>query len=298
MGGAFTAVADDAFAFHWNPAGYAFGPVVQAGFHWGDSQMDRDFEIDERDGSIAADRVTGFGIGFTFMGVGTTFSRHTTSERDGDWAANRGLETFDLAVSLLYSLPLDNLVIAGNVHYLRGETFDLMEPLRSRDAYDSPAVLDRVLTGEGIASSTATVDLAALYELDRRFRVGVMWRRITEPGFETESGGEMVLPRHARAGVAFELPASALVSFDADLSTQRAGADRFRELSLGFEKGLFDGALSLRAGLRAEAGSGRGARPAFSLGAGAEIRFLLAEVAYVSSSEGRDETVWFALTVR
>lgn len=298
MGGAFTAVADDVTAFYWNPAGYAFGPMVQGGFHWGDSQMDCDFESDREDGAVVSDRATGFGIGFTFMGVGATFSRHTSSTRNEDSVSNQGLESFDLAVSFLYSLPIDNLVVAGNVHYLKGETFELVEPTRARDAYDAPAVFDRVLAGEGITSSTSTLDLAALYEPNSWLRAGVMWRRLVEPGFETAFGDEIVLPRHARGGVAFRLPASMLVSFDADISSQHAGDDTFRELAVGVEKRFLDDAVSLRAGLRAETGSGRGARPALAIGAGGQFRFLLAEVAYVGGSEGRDETLWFTLSVR
>jgi hypothetical protein len=124
-----------------------------------------------------------------------------------------------------------------------------------------------------------------------------MWRRLTEPGFRTPSGEEIRLPREARAGVAFVLPRSGLVSFDVDLSRQGAPDDGWREISLGGEKKFFDDALSLRAGLRAEVGSSSGTRPAFTLGAGAKVRFVLAEVAYVASSRERDESLWFSVTV-
>jgi len=293
MGGAFTAVANDTTAFYWNPAGFAFGPVVHAGVQWGESDMNRG------DGSTFGDGAAGFSVGLTFMGVAGTFSKESSSRLEDDVLSSRGLETFDLSVSILQSLPIDDLVIAGSVHYLKGESHELFESLAALSPGDETpsAVRDRVLETEGEASSTASVDLGALYQPRDWLRLGLMWRGLFEPGFRLPSGEEIVLPRHGRAGVAFFLPQATTVSFDCDLSSQGGEDDRFRELSLGVEKRFFDDALSLRAGLRAEAGSEAGARPAFSAGAGVRIRFLVLEGAYQSSSEGRDEALWFGVTV-
>jgi hypothetical protein len=293
MGGAFTAVANDTTAFYWNPAGYGFGPVVHAGVQWGESDMDRG------DGVTFGDGAAGFAIGFTFMGVAGTFSKESSSRLENDVLSSRGLETFDLSVSILQSLPLDDLVIAGNIHYLKGETHELFESLASLAPgdQDPSAIRDRVIGTPGESSSTASVDLAALYQPRDWVRLGFMWRRLFEPGFRLSSGEEIVLPRHGRGGAAFFLPRETTLSFDFDLSSQGALDDPFRELSLGVDKRLFDGALSLRAGVRAETGSDRGARPAFSAGLGVRIRFLVVEAAYQGSSEGRDEALWFAVTI-
>jgi hypothetical protein len=293
MGGAFTAVANDTTAFYWNPAGYAFGPVVHAGVQWGESDMDRG------DGVTFGDEAAGFAIGFTFMGVAGTVSKESSSRLENDVLSSRGLETFDLSVSILQSLPLDDLVIAGNVHYVNGEAHELFESLASLSPGDQApaAVRDRVMATEGEGSSTASVDLGALYQPSDWVRLGLMWRRLFEPGFRLPSGEEIVLPHHGRAGVAFFLPRETTVSFDFDLTSQGADDDSWRELSLGVEKRLFDEVLSLRAGLRAEAGSDRGARPAFSAGLGVRIRFVVVEAAYQGSSESRDEALWFAVTI-
>ena len=71
MGGAFTAVANDSTAFYWNPAGYAFGPVVHGGVQWGESDMNRG------DGATFGDGATGFSLGLTFLGVAGTFSKES-----------------------------------------------------------------------------------------------------------------------------------------------------------------------------------------------------------------------------
>jgi hypothetical protein len=124
-----------------------------------------------------------------------------------------------------------------------------------------------------------------------------MWRRLFEPGFALPSGQEIVLPRHARAGVAFFLPRETTVAFDFDLSSQGGDDESWRELSLGAEKRFFEDVLSLRGGLRVETGSGRGASPGFSAGVGVRIRFMVAEAAYQGSTDSRDEALWFGITV-
>jgi hypothetical protein len=293
MSGAFTAVANDTTAFYWNPAGYAFGPAAHGGVHWGESDMDRG------DGTTFADEAAGFSLGVTFMGVGGTFFKESSSLAAGDSLASRGLETFDLSLSILQSLPLDDLVIAGNIHYLRGEGHELLESLASLapEERTPEAVRGRVLKTEGETSSTASVDLGALYQPNDWLRLGVMWRRLFEPGFRLPSGEELVLPRHARAGAAFFLPRETTLAFDFDL-TEQGGVDQtWRELSLGVDKRFFEDALSLRAGLRAEAGGAEGARPAFSGGAAVRVRFLVLEAAYQGSSGKRDEALWFGITV-
>jgi hypothetical protein len=293
MGGAFTALANDTTAFYWNPAGYAFGPVVHGGVQWGESDMNRG------DGATFGDGAAGFSLGLTFLGVAGTFSDQSSSRLENDILGSRGLETFDLSVSILQSLPIDDLVIAGNVHYLSGESHELFESMAalSPGAVTPSAIRERVMDTEGEESSTASVDLGALYQPSDWLRLGLMWRRLFEPGFPLPSGEEIVLPRHGRAGVALFLPRATTVSFDFDLSSQGGDDESWRELSLGVEKSFFEDILSLRAGLRAETGSGRGARPAFSAGTAVRIRFLVLEATYQGSSEGRDEALWFGVTV-
>jgi hypothetical protein len=307
MGGAFTAVADDTSAFYWNPAGYAFGPALQASFNWGESESDRGGLLSSlgssggegEDGLLLTDRVSGFALGLIFMGAAGNFSRQTASTVEGELLSSHGLRTFDLSVSILQSLPIDDLVVAANVHYLRGETHELTEPVAEiPDAERTPSsIADRVFEAPGVTSSTGALDLAALYEPSSWLRIGFTWRRLVEPAFSAPSGGEIVLPRHARAGVAFGLPRGALVSLDADLSSQGGAEERWREVSVGAEKRFFEDALALRVGFRAEAGSRRGARPAFSVGAGGRIRFVIFDVGYTGAGDERDQAFWVGITV-
>jgi hypothetical protein len=258
--------------------------------------------MDRGDGSTFGGEAAGFSLGVTFMGVAGTFFKESSSVAAGETLSSRGLETFDLSVSILQSLPIDDLVIAGNIHYLRGDAHELLEALPSLSAQERTpaAVRDRVLDAEGETSSTASVDLGALYQPNDWLRLGLMCSRLFEPGFGLPSGEELVLPRHARAGAAFFLPHETTLAFDFDLTSQASQGsfdETWRELALGVDKRFFDDVLALRAGLRAEAGSGEGTRPAFSAGAAVRIKFLVLEVAYQSSSESRDEALWLGVTV-
>ncbi|GMR24404.1 MAG: hypothetical protein BMS9Abin37_2943 [Acidobacteriota bacterium] len=270
MGGAFTGVADDSTAFYWNPAGIAFGPFLSAGIYHGREESDRG-------GSSMEDSASGLSLGYTFMGVALTQFRQSV----GDGDDQRGLDTFDVAVSVLQSLPIDNLVIAGNVHYLSGTTS---------------------LAGVQRASNSWDVDLGVMYERNGVFRAGLMLSHLREARFVLPDSERLPdderlrVPRHARAGISFRLPRSFLVAFDADLSTEGAGSDTWREISLGAEKG-FGSRVFVRGGLRAEAGSNLGSRPAFSLGAGVEFWKLELEVAYLGSSARRDEAYWVGLSL-
>ncbi len=277
MGGAFTGVADDATAFYWNPAGIAFGRLVSAGFYRGRDEMDRS-------GLRLEARAAGLSLGSTFMGVAFTQFRQTS--------AGERLDTFDVAVSILQSLPLDDLVIAGNVHYIRGEL------LADEEA-------------AGVSSDSWDVDLGVMYEPNDVVRAGLMVRQIRGARFRTAVEGETrKLPTLARAGVSFRLPRDVLVAFDVDLSRQsyeayeadeahqvRQGVldDTWREISVGFEKSFLDKRLSLRGGL---VSSELGSRPAFSVGGGAQVWVLELEAAYSGSSAGRGEAFWLGVTLR
>ena len=208
------------------------------------------------------------------MGVALTSFRQTANDDR--------LDTFDVAVSVLQSLPLDNLVIAGNVHYLSGNA----------------------LTGgasEEVSSDSWDVDFGAMYGVGERFRAGVMVRQIRGARFRTsddEADADRIeLPTLARAGVSYGLPANTLVAFDFDLTRQGVPDDEWRELSFGVEKTFFDGRLGARAGLRAEVGSELGSRPAFSVGGRGLVWLLEIEAAYTGSSGSRDEAFWLGVTL-
>ncbi len=204
------------------------------------------------------------------------------------------------SVSILQSLPIDDLVIAGNVHYLRGE--------RARAPRAAPfAFAGGAHTPPPYASAFSRRKGRPAQK--RAWTSERSTSRTTGSASASCGGGSSSLgsrcPREksssSRGTAAPESPSSCPAlppSPSISISTSQGGLDEtWRELSLGLDKRFFEDALSLRAGLRAEAGGREGARPAFSAGAAVRIRFLVLEAAYQGSSEARDEALWFGLTV-
>ena len=79
LAGAFTAVADDSTAFHWNPAGIVYGNLIRAGFYAGTSFQDRNELVNRvREGLPGGHSVLdggdgiGFSASFTMLGVAVT----------------------------------------------------------------------------------------------------------------------------------------------------------------------------------------------------------------------------------
>lgn len=310
MGGAFTAVGEDATAFYWNPAGLAFGPLLRAGVESGRSEMDRGrFVEDLREGStpsegeLFVEDATSVGFGFTFMGVAATWRerarfRRDDRKRDEDAVLSERLETFDLAVSILQSLPVDNLVVAANLHYLRGSVFARRDRTDALSSQASPrSLFDRSRVGERGKSDAFGLDLAGMYEPRPWLRLGVMLRNASEPSFRSPRGENVVASRHARAGALFELSRATRLAVDVDLSSQGGERDEWREISFGAERELFDRAVALRAGLRAEIGGSRGARSALSLGVGGRLPWVLLDAAFVVSDSGRDASLFVGATL-
>jgi hypothetical protein len=185
MGGAFTAVADDATASWWNPAGLAGGAFFNALI-----------EVDRPDTSTS-DSVRGVAIsypalGLTYYRLPLRQIRESTST--GSSATSRQQ---DAGVLSLYAVTVGQSF--GN-HLVLGSTLKLLR------AGDTNVGLD--------VGAMATFGPA---------RVGVVLRDVTAPSFGNGESA-FTLERHARAGAALSsgrraVIGSATLSFDADLTT-------------------------------------------------------------------------------
>ena len=134
MATAFTAVADDATAFFWNPAGFARGDFLRLGFLGGDAFHDRGQLVnrlrdgrDGRDASLEGYPAAGFSAGFTFMGVSVNRLTYSRTILDGGRLRSKALETWDVAVSILQSLPPEDLTLGVNLRYVQGTAYGRVE---------------------------------------------------------------------------------------------------------------------------------------------------------------------------
>ncbi|HKB12471.1 MAG TPA: conjugal transfer protein TraF, partial [Vicinamibacterales bacterium] len=185
MGGAFTAVADDATAWWWNPAGLGGGPFFNGLFEFGrpDTSSSR---------SVRGISVAYPALGLTYYRLPLRQIRLSTSTeslatiRQGDEAA---LTVFGATVGQSF----------GN-HLVLGSTLKLLHADGTNVGLDAGAM--------------ATFG---------RARLGVTVRDLTKPSFGSGTGA-YTLDRSARAGLALSsgrrgVIGSATLSFDADLTT-------------------------------------------------------------------------------
>ena len=193
MGGAFTAVADDATASWWNPAGLAGGAYLNMVLEYG-----------EADESPTPDRAFHRGFAIAFPALGLSYYRFPvseirTSETTGAAAVGRqdtvtpGVRMLDVSqfgATVGQSIG-NHIVIASTLKLLRGG-------------------------GE----TQGDLDAGAMV-VGGRLRAGLVVRNLREPTLG--SGDEaLTLRRGARAGVSWSSAANtayggATVAFDADL---------------------------------------------------------------------------------
>jgi hypothetical protein len=227
MGGAFTAVADDATASWWNPAGLAGGAFFNALLEFG------------RPDTSGSDSVRGFAVAYPALGLTyyrlplrqIRVSASTGATPIGRQEDEGGLSLFGATVGQSF----------GN-HLVLGSTLKLLH------AGDTNVGLD--------VGAMATFGVA---------RVGIVLRDLTEPSFGSGDAA-VTLERHARVGAALSSGrrgaiGSATLSFDADLSTTHdplVGDERV--IAVGVEAWSPKKTVGLRGGLGRNAAADQGTR--------------------------------------
>ena len=220
MGGAFVAVADDASAVYWNPAGIATGSTF-------------DFQISRVDREAGAGSL----VGATLPVVGLSYYRtHTVQglhdrENEGSEKVPTGVfETSNVGVTLVQTV-VQSVVIGTTLRLVRGGI------------------------DEGDQDMKGDLDAGAMVSLGR-FRGGVSARNLVAPEFDGPLG--TVEPdRQVRVGVAFaprSAPSGAqgpmTVSFDADVTETEGLEGDFRMAAVGAEYWLRGGLVGVRGGVR------------------------------------------------
>ena len=219
MGGAFVAIADDASAVYWNPAGIATGATF-------------DFQIARG----KADPGSTLFLGATMPVLGLSYYRthtvHASPDRQNDGSGKvqiRTLATANYGATFVQTV-VPGLVIGTTARVVRGGV----------DPFDSRTTLD--------------LDAGALASLGN-VRLGITGRNLRQPEFDTDAGGVRVT-RQVRAGVALaprSLPDGVhgpfSLAFDADL-TRTSGPDGdLRMAAIGGEYWFAHGHLGARAGV-------------------------------------------------
>ena len=241
MGGAFVAVADDATAVYWNPAGLAKGSPAGGTLDWGRFQFGNR-EIPPIPGpSEGSSGLTSFGS----WPVGLSLARFSSTVLVADQLGAPeafNIRTTHMGVTFLQSL-VQNVVVGTTAKYVRGRTDRaLAAGTTVEEALDHGSDL------EGDLRHAFDMDIGLMMDL-QQLRVGLTWRNVFEPTFGTVAENEITLKRRARVGVAFVSAAGVILAMDFDLDTADLEGGPSQNLAFGGEARL-GRRLSVRSGVR------------------------------------------------
>jgi hypothetical protein len=255
MAGAFVAVADDASAVYWNPAGLAW-PTG--------STFDAQLDMGE-DSVFFGAALPSLGLSFYRLPI---VSASASRQNEGSGKVEvRTPTTRNLGVTINQT-TVNGLVIGTTIRLVRGG-FE-----------DQPAL------------TTVDFDGGAMYSAGS-FRAGLTARNLREPEFHTNSG-VFALSRQVRAGVAFAPRALPLgvhgpltLAFDVDLTRTVGLVGDLREAAFGAEYWLGKGKVGARAGVRWSTVNERD--PAVSGGITARLPHSAFIEGHVTHNPGRSE---------
>jgi hypothetical protein len=230
MAGAFVAVADDATAVYWNPAGVGTGAIVSAvfdagRFQTGSSERQRT-ATKEDTGAVLAFSATAFGLAYYRLGTFATAAEPAVvSLDDREEVRHRvhALTTSTVGVSLVHSLS-EHIIVGVTPKVMRGS---------GRNAIDVDAGL------------IAWVD---------RFRFGLVGRNLTTPTFGGGARDAVELDREVTIGGAWGSGwtgiSRVIVSVDGELLTRPTLSGDRRDVAAGVETWWLQQRLGLRGGVR------------------------------------------------
>lgn len=257
MAGAFTAVADDATATWWNPAGLASGAYFSAILEY------------DRPRRLPDEPIRGASIAFPALGL--SYYRLPLSQiRPGTPTALDAGSRQTEGVLSVYGATVGQSL---GTHLTVGSTVKLVRAGETR-------------TG---------LDVGAMASFGRA-RLGLMVRNAREPAFHADTPDAWTLRRHARAGAAYTTGSrgvigQATVAIDADLTTTTTVAGEDRRVAGGGEVWTSRRVLGVRGGFSASTMGDR--RTAFSGGLSVSVRSGTFVDAHISSGErGSGRSGW------
>jgi hypothetical protein len=258
LGGAFVAVADDATAVYWNPAGLASGPFFSLVVDYGSLERGADAEGRQAGGAAFQDGSTV--IALATLPVGVSYYRLETYAVDaaapGGTRGVSALVTDSVGVTLVQSLG-NVLDVAGTLKYVHGSAGHGVA-IPATDPLDEAQVLAR----DG--SNTFDVDVGALAAFGR-VRLGVVARNLFSPSFDAPDGTPLELPVQVRVGAAYVPSERLTLALDGDLTRTPAVTGDRRDIAAGAETWWAQRRLGVRGGLRVNTAGD--ARPVGSVGA-------------------------------
>lgn len=232
MAGAFVAVADDATAVYWNPAGVATGSLLSAVIDFGQRQITpNQFQPAAKQKDTSAFiglSATAIGVAYYRLGAyGTGAAQPAATDARSREEVRRSVQritTSTLGVSLVQSLG-EHVVVGATPKFVHGGS-----------------------------ANTFDVDAGVMVTANR-IHLGLVARNLTTPSFDTGDGRAATeLGREVRAGGAWGSGWSGIsrviVSADADLMARVTPLGDRRDVAAGVETWWRHQRLGLRGGVR------------------------------------------------
>jgi len=303
MAGAFVAVADDASAVYWNPAGLG-GAVVVGGMldlFRGHGEPDASPASAEPGAEARKARGTSFAVALPQLGLSHYRLRHWgavagpaglpagSREVEGREVSFQSVDTRHLGLTLVQSLA-DGVVVGTTLRLVSGGAAAGGGPRTG----DWPALVDEA---DGLETGTARhVDLdAGLMVGTGPVRMGLVVHNMREPALEMGAGeGTVTLERRARVGLAYGpgWPGRSrwIVAVETDLTRQAAAGGERRDVAAGVEAWGVGHRLGVRGGMRASTVGE--ARPVGTAGVSLGLTASLFVDAHVSAGRDGADRAW------
>jgi hypothetical protein len=301
MAGAFVAVADDASAGWWNPAGLATIRFLDASIDvtLGDRNRGADRPIAGEDvgrwrhgGFFFALPVLGFSVNrLTTTGLDPSATADSAAGRQDRGTLSRGqvLRTTHVGVTLVQSIT-DAVVVGSTMRVVRGRAGAFELPGETVTS----AALARAEELGGRTGTRADVDLG-LMAVAGVVRLGVVARNLAAASFEAPDGSRLGFERQVRVGVAVGREPAYVqrawqVAADADLLIVEGPGGQHRGLAVGAERWWARRRVALRGGGQVQTVGG--VRPAASLGGSGAVWSGLLVEAHATAGGDRAARGW------
>lgn len=286
MGGAFVAVADDASATYWNPAGLATGGPVGVTFGWAD------FRSGDQTGgpTVGLTRRHSYFSSLGTLPLGLSVARITDTRVTAVSTAKadiRTLSTSQYGVNILQTI-VQGLVVGANLKWVRGTVLEA-----EGTGLTASALFSGATETSSHTSNAFDLDAGMMADL-RRVRVGLTIKNLRQPTFTDVAGIATRLPREIRGGVAVMPKDGLTLALDMDLDTVDLWDGPRRMIAIGGEDRLTK-RLVARAGVRWNMKDDT-RRPVYSAGASVRVnKSLWLDTHYTQGDITRDRGFGAAL---